>query len=40
MQLTWIKAHVRHHRNELADNLVKEATKNKERIYKKIPKVK
>ena len=27
-----------HHGNELADNLAKEATKNKETVYKKIPK--
>jgi len=38
IQITWIKAHVGHYGNELADNLVKEATKNKETIYKKIPK--
>jgi len=29
---------VGHHGNELADNLAKEATKNKETVYKKIPK--
>jgi len=29
---------VGHYGNELADNLAKEATKNKETIYKKIPK--
>ena len=36
IQLTWIKAHVGHHGNEIA----KEATKNKETIYKKYLKVK
>ena len=40
IQITWIKAHVGNYGNELADNLAKEATKNKEIIYKKIPKVK
>ena len=35
IQITWIKAHVGHHGNELADNLAKEATKNKETIHTK-----
>ena len=38
IQITWIKAHVGNYGNELADRLAKEATKNKETIYKKIPK--
>ena len=36
MQFTWIKAHVGNYGNELAERLAKEATKNKETIYKKI----
>jgi ribonuclease HI len=36
IQITWIKAHVGQYGNELADNLAKEATKNKELIYEKI----
>jgi ribonuclease HI len=38
MKFTWIKAHVGNHGNEIADNLAKGATKNKEIIYNKIPK--
>ena len=38
IQITWIKAHMGNYGNELADNLAKEATENKETIYKKIPK--
>jgi len=33
-----MKAHAGKYRDELADNLAKEATKNKEIIYNKIPK--
>ena len=40
IQLTWIKTHLGHNGNELADKLAKEATKNKETIYKKYLKVK
>jgi len=40
IQNTWIKAHVGNYGNELADRLAKEATKNKEIIYKKYRKVK
>jgi hypothetical protein len=38
IQIKWIKAHEGNYGNELADGLAKEATKNKETIYKKIPK--
>ena len=38
IQITWIKALVGNYGNELADRLAKEATKNKETIYKKTPK--
>ena len=34
---TWIKAQAGNHGNEIADNLAKEATKNKEIMYNKIP---
>jgi len=34
----FIKAHVGNHGNEIANNLAKEATKNKEIMYNKIPK--
>jgi ribonuclease HI len=33
IQITWIKAHMGHYGNELADKLAKEATKNTEIIY-------
>ena len=39
IQITWIKAHAVNYGNELADRLAKEATKNKETIYKNIPKI-
>ena len=38
LKFTWIKAHVGEHGNATADNLAKEATKNKEIIYNEIPK--
>ena len=38
IKFTWIKAHVGNYGNEIVDNLAKEATKNKEIIYNKIPK--
>ena len=38
IQIAWIKAHVGNYGNELADRPAKEATKNKETIYKIIPK--
>jgi ribonuclease HI len=38
VQITWIKAHAGHYGNEMADNLAKEATKNKEIIYSKLTK--
>ena len=38
IQITWIKAHAGHYGNEMADNLAKEAIKNKETIYNKLPK--
>ena len=37
-KITWIKAHAEHYGNEMADNLAKEANKNKETIYNKLPK--
>jgi len=38
IDFTWIKAHVGHSRNELADKLANEAIKNSEICYSKIPK--
>ena len=38
IKFTWIKAHMGNHGNDIADNLAKEATKNKEIMYDKIPK--
>ena len=38
IKLTWTKAHVGNHGNETADNVAKEATKNKEIMYNRIPK--
>jgi ribonuclease HI len=38
IKFTWIKAHDGNYGNELADSLAKEATRNKEIIYNKIPK--
>jgi ribonuclease HI len=38
LEFTWIKAHAGHIGNELADKLAKEATKNSEICYNKIPK--
>jgi ribonuclease HI len=37
IEFMWIKAHAGHNRNELADKLAKEATKNSEICYNKIP---
>jgi ribonuclease HI len=37
-EYTWIKAHAGHYRNELADKLAKEATRNDDICYNKIPK--
>jgi len=38
IKFTWIKAHAGNRGNEIADNLAKEATKNKEIMYNKMPK--
>ena len=38
IEFTWIKTHARHSGNELADKFAKEATKNSEMCYNKIPK--
>ena len=38
IKFKWIKVHVENQRNDIADNLAKEATKKKEITYNKIPK--
>ena len=38
MDYTWIKAHAGHYGNELADQLTKEAARNSDTCYNKIPK--
>ena len=38
IKFTWVKTHVGNRGNEIADTLTKEATKNKEIMYNKIPK--
>jgi ribonuclease HI len=38
IEYTWIKSHAGHYGNELADKLAKEAARNREICYNKIPK--
>jgi hypothetical protein len=38
IEYTWIKAHAGHYGNELADKLTKDATRNSDICYNKIPK--
>jgi hypothetical protein len=38
IEYTWVKAHAGHERNELADKLAKEATRDSKICYNKIPK--
>jgi ribonuclease HI len=40
IEYTWIKVHAGHERNELADKLAKEATRESELCYSKLPRSK